>query len=775
MPDPVKNVGKVTAGPVTPKGLPRDEAIALAASGLTHRAALFDEARRNGDTGFIDEVYARMKSEMPDKRRKAMAGIAGTAAMAATLPFGGPELAEGGSILANIAKHAGMAGLANAVPGAISGIIGGESKGGIASQAARSGAIGAGIGAGVAGLPFAAKAASRIADSGIGGKAVSSLNGVLDFANEHANPGLSTKKLKYPAPAPDLADMIPVEHYSRTPNLRRLDPSFMGEGRPGRELARSDRPDALHVYSQEVPDRREVQFAKDYRYTGQIPRNTIYDISADPLGIRKATSELRQPATALEKKLIENGWNGYTAGDAYGGAPHIIKTFKPLNVEPGSPVKVKGKMFGAPHPKQDLPSGDWALLTAENAGGKTMDAATNAARNASLEDHLAGKGYQFTPVKGQYPQDGKLLNENSYLVHDISVPDAKAIGGHYSQHGVVTPKGYHVLADNTLQPSRGVNWTKGDTYSQFHSGQKFASDIDWGTLRPDVSPKVQVNPVTDKVPPSRIPKRRAGAVGDLTGIGSGSPFKPNKVAPSESYLYHATNTDNAGDIASSGKLDVHAPDYGTDQDTWPDGGTEHRAYFSPNEKTAGYFAPENGAPAILRVPRSAGTFATESGTGDVISRAPIAAEHIQIKTPDGWKPLKHPEMRSVPRVPGNVEDAMYSAKRNYTKALDAFHNAISSIGIAPSEASQVRAQVTSDATTPDALHAFVSGLGNVAPDQAQQLGTAARDLSDAHNTFQSLRSHPDFTKFFSPKLAIAGGAGLGVASANSDGLFGNRQ
>jgi len=51
---------------------------------------------------------------------------------------------------------------------------------------------------------------------------------------------------------------------------------------------------------------------------------------------------------------------------------------------------------------------------------------------------------------------------------------------------------------------------------------------------------------------------------------------PLSSLPSDpAYVYHATNEDNAREIAASGWLVPHRPWYGTDQRMWPDGATEN--------------------------------------------------------------------------------------------------------------------------------------------------------------------------------------------------------
>ena len=114
--------------------------------------------------------------------------------------------------------------------------------------------------------------------------------------------------------------------------------------------------------------------------------------------------------------------------------------------------------------------------------------------------------------------------------------------------------------------------------------------------------------------------------------------------PSDGYHYHATNSHNAADIAHD-KLRTHKPWHGTDQNAWPDGSTEKRAYFAPGEGKE-HFTPEGGKPTMLRVHHSKADFHRES-TGDTYVKKPIDSKHVEIKTEAGWKPLNEHFQKSL--------------------------------------------------------------------------------------------------------------------------------
>jgi hypothetical protein len=96
--------------------------------------------------------------------------------------------------------------------------------------------------------------------------------------------------------------------------------------------------------------------------------------------------------------------------------------------------------------------------------------------------------------------------------------------------------------------------------------------------------------------------------------------------------------ENALDIIDDGFLLTHRPEYGTDQEVWPDGSRQKRSYFSARADIVWQFAPVHGEPVILRIARSAADFRRES-TGDLYVTKKIALKHVEILTDDGWEPL----------------------------------------------------------------------------------------------------------------------------------------
>ena len=115
---------------------------------------------------------------------------------------------------------------------------------------------------------------------------------------------------------------------------------------------------------------------------------------------------------------------------------------------------------------------------------------------------------------------------------------------------------------------------------------------------------------------------------------------PDHETPSEEgYVYHASNVERAHGVAEHG-IKVHKPGEYTDQETWPDGSTEKRNYFSHKAHVVHSFAPEEGPHVILRVHSKNHEFKRESGTGDTYSKKTVHPKHVEILTHKGWHPVQ---------------------------------------------------------------------------------------------------------------------------------------
>ncbi len=96
------------------------------------------------------------------------------------------------------------------------------------------------------------------------------------------------------------------------------------------------------------------------------------------------------------------------------------------------------------------------------------------------------------------------------------------------------------------------------------------------------------------------------------------------------FFYHATNEDGLYGIIETGMMETHPPDYGTDQEEWPDGSVENRSYFGTSLQHVEPFFPENGKPTLLRIPQTAARFKKERVTGDIYTRDEIPASAFQV-------------------------------------------------------------------------------------------------------------------------------------------------
>ena len=141
----------------------------------------------------------------------------------------------------------------------------------------------------------------------------------------------------------------------------------------------------------------------------------------------------------------------------------------------------------------------------------------------------------------------------------------------------------------------------------------------------------------------------------------------------DGFVYHATNAENAQDIADSGIIDIHDPDFGTAQDVWPDGSTEARAYFTKTGENTSIFAPEDGKSVVVRVPIADAPVRAESGTGDLFSTAPVSVGKAEFLGSDGnWHPLIRTEDVASTNPVGTTVDG----KSQFTPQVSDAFNAL---------------------------------------------------------------------------------------------------
>lgn len=136
-----------------------------------------------------------------------------------------------------------------------------------------------------------------------------------------------------------------------------------------------------------------------------------------------------------------------------------------------------------------------------------------------------------------------------------------------------------------------------------------------------------------------------------------TPAKLTKeISSNPDYAYHATNQERLYEMADSRELQTHRPSFGTDQQAWPDGSTEKRAYFSDKAGTVWQFAPEDGTPVVVRTPKA--ELRTEN-TGDLYSRKPVSSDKLEFLGSDGeWHPVDDLRTEaSQPAQPGSAPGA----------------------------------------------------------------------------------------------------------------------
>lgn len=195
-------------------------------------------------------------------------------------------------------------------------------------------------------------------------------------------------------------------------------------------------------------------------------------------GATKAVPESSAPTRSLLdlQRASDEALAAYRAGVAQVGAEPTRRRSELRN------AIVAPSPLDAP-PRREIPtdSDRYAILTPENPGGRSMDAAANAQRRASFERELRERGFEFDPVRGRY-QDGttgEVLDENSYMVRGLPEREAKLLARRYGQNGVITQAGYHDLVNGTTAPSRGVAAAIDPAYTELPDGQRFSLDIDW--------------------------------------------------------------------------------------------------------------------------------------------------------------------------------------------------------------------------------------------------------------------------------------------------------
>lgn len=141
---------------------------------------------------------------------------------------------------------------------------------------------------------------------------------------------------------------------------------------------------------------------------------------------------------------------------------------------------------------------------------------------------------------------------------------------------------------------------------------------------------------------------------------------------SNDYLYHGTSDLNVQDILRTKKLKVFKPDYGTEQNTWPDGSTKKRSYWTSNLTTVSQFYPDNGKPVVLRTKKTNFPFKQERYTQDYFLEKDIGISKLEIRSNDAWISLTQSLNESTAfDLISTIENA--TSKQDIKELLNAAH------------------------------------------------------------------------------------------------------
>jgi hypothetical protein len=258
-------------------------------------------------------------------------------------------------------------------------------------------------------------------------------------------------------------------------------------------------------------------------------------------------------------------------------------------------------------------------------------------------------------------------------------------------------------------------------------------------------------------------------------------------------MYHATNLERARPIGKEG-IAVHRPDWGTDQDVWPDGSKQLRSYWSPRASNVWQFAPEEGAPVVLRTPKEAHPFKAE-GTGDFYATKPVPPEKVEILTKDGWTPIQEWSGAKVPAAtPSRVGQDLRQLNQEYSALLTfktAAEKRAAEAHMMPPVPPETRTgtapiadmrQLASTTENPQTRQALTSGLHEqLPPDEAQRLAEMDRQ-QDLMSRLQAPLEHKAAREASPPTTlrhhagnilegmqnqAVTGGGMLGIGLAAS--------
>ncbi len=235
-------------------------------------------------------------------------------------------------------------------------------------------------------------------------------------AAQRGGPKLEREAGEAPAGATPQA-MLTFRHFTsnqEAPERMTLDPNRYGQGLKGAEAARirySGAPKVIAAYGAAHPDEAvepELRGRPEYRIT--VPQSRVYDLSADPEGIRvAATQGGRYDHSEAERQIQKRGYAGYHIPNGQGVFKGQARFFEPIEA-------VRRDVA------EKLPSG---ALSRQRGGAATIgraakkpDAAIRTRFQEQLQDHAAAvKSYAAIPAT----RSGKIL----------SVDDARELSPDY--------------------------------------------------------------------------------------------------------------------------------------------------------------------------------------------------------------------------------------------------------------------------------------------------------------------------------------------------------
>lgn len=239
----------------------------------------------------------------------------------------------------------------------------------------------------------------------------------------------STNKIEAPvAIAPLSDDILYLEHYSKTPGIKKFDPKKVGVGVKGEDWQRMGKGYLPRTYFYGAGQKPEhLLGSMPHKYYAKIPKNEVYNLSDDALNLRNVS---KNDAGLLDYNLLEQnvksaGFKGYYTIEE--GRPAYVAMYESLTpyAEVGNTLIERN---GINKLKNALPP-KYAIITAQKPTTKP----TITGGNKALERVLKDKNYDFKKIQGQYGG----AKESSYLVSNPSEMELIELGQKFGQESII--------------------------------------------------------------------------------------------------------------------------------------------------------------------------------------------------------------------------------------------------------------------------------------------------------------------------------------------------